>query len=137
MSGARFRTLLKRKGDQFSGPKYGLGHFRDKKVRVRAGELLDKPKKSFRDDCALVFVDETNITLDPPLRACWMKRGQQRRIPATRPGAKQKRPIFGGYNWLEDTITWTTAGTKNSLIFTSFLEGLLVKQIPKKNGSFW
>jgi hypothetical protein len=31
-----------------------------------------------------------------------MKRGQQRRIPATRPGAKQKRHIFGGYNWLED-----------------------------------
>ena len=61
-----------------------------------------------------------------------MKRGQQRRIPATRPGAKQKRHIFGGYNWLEDTITWTTAKTKNSATFISFLEELLVKQYPRK-----
>ena len=61
-----------------------------------------------------------------------MKRGQQRRIAATRPGAKQKRHIFGGYNWLEDTITWTTARTKNSATFISFLEELLVKQYPKR-----
>jgi transposase len=61
-----------------------------------------------------------------------MKRGQQRRIPATRPGAKQKRHIFGGYNWLEDTITWTTAKTKNSATFISFLEELLVKRYPSK-----
>jgi len=61
-----------------------------------------------------------------------MKRGQQRRIPATRPGAKQKRHIFGGYNWLEDTITWTTAKTKNSATFISFLEELLVKRYPNR-----
>lgn len=61
-----------------------------------------------------------------------MKRGQQRRIPATRPGAKQKRHIFGGYNWLEDTITWTTAKTKNSATFISFVEELLVKRYPSK-----
>jgi transposase len=61
-----------------------------------------------------------------------MKKGQQRRIPATRPGAKQKRHIFGGYNWLEDSITWTTAKTKNSATFISFLEELLVKQNPRR-----
>jgi hypothetical protein len=59
-----------------------------------------------------------------------MKIGQQRRIPATRPGEKQKRHIFGGYNWQEDTIVWTTAKTKNSAAFISFLEELLVKQYP-------
>lgn len=57
--------------------------------------------------------------------------GQQRRIPATRPGVKQKQHIFGGYNWLQDTITWTTAKTKNSAAFIHFLEELLVKQYPK------
>jgi hypothetical protein len=75
-------------------------------------------------------VDETTVTLDPPLRACWMKIGQQKRIPATKPGAKQKRHIFGGYNWLKDTITWSTAITKNSAAFISFLEELLIKQFP-------
>jgi hypothetical protein len=59
-----------------------------------------------------------------------MKIGQQKRIPATKPGAKQKRHIFGGYNWLKDTITWTTAITKNSAMFISFLEQLLIKQYP-------
>ena len=59
-----------------------------------------------------------------------MKIGQQKRIPATRPGEKQKRHIFGGYNWLEDTITWSTAQTKNSATFISFIEELLVKRYP-------
>jgi transposase len=73
-------------------------------------------------------MDETTITLDPPLRACWMKIGQQKRIPATRPGEKQKRHIFGGYNWLDDTITWTSTNIKNSAAFICFLEELLVKK---------
>lgn len=59
-----------------------------------------------------------------------MKIGQQKRIPATRPGEKQKRHIFGGYNWSEDTIIWTTAQIKNSATFISFIEELLVKGYP-------
>jgi len=59
-----------------------------------------------------------------------MKIGQQRRIPATRPGEKQKGHIFGGYNWQKDTITWTRAKTKNSIAFIGFLEELLLKQYP-------
>lgn len=75
-------------------------------------------------------MDETTLSLDPTLRACWMKLGQQKRIPATRPGSKQHRHIFGAYNWCEDTLTWTSAETKNSLTFIRFLEELLVKQYP-------
>ncbi len=59
-----------------------------------------------------------------------MKIGQQKRIPATRPGEKQKQHVFGGYNWLKDTITWTIAKTKNSATFIDFLEELLVKKYP-------
>ncbi|HJZ06394.1 MAG TPA: transposase [Patescibacteria group bacterium] len=75
-------------------------------------------------------MDETTLTLDPPLRACWVKIGQQKRIPATRPGIKQKRHVFGGYNWVNDTVTWTVAETKNSSHFIRFLEHLLVKEHP-------
>jgi putative transposase len=75
-------------------------------------------------------MDETTLTLDPPLRACWMKIGKQKRIPATQPGEKQKQHIFGGYNWLKDTMTWTVAKTKNSSTFIEFLEELLVKNYP-------
>jgi len=59
-----------------------------------------------------------------------MKIGQQKRIPATRPGKKQKQHIFGGYNRLKDTITWTIAKTKNSATFIDLLEELLVKKYP-------
>ena len=59
-----------------------------------------------------------------------MKVGQQRRIPVTRPGSKQKGHIFGGYNWMSDQVTWTTAETKNSAQFIYFLERLLVGEYP-------
>lgn len=75
-------------------------------------------------------MDETTLTLDPPLRACWMKIGQQKRVPATRPGIKQKRHVFGGYDWVNDTITWTVAETKNSAQFIAFVEHLLIDQYP-------
>lgn len=75
-------------------------------------------------------MDETTLSLEPPLRACWMKVGQQKRIPATQAGSKQRWHLFGGYNWLKDTITWTTAVTKNTATFIAFLEELLVRQYP-------
>jgi len=61
-----------------------------------------------------------------------MKIGQQKRVPATRPGAKQKRHIFGGYNWLKDVVAWTVSMTKNSSAFIAFLEELLIKHYPGK-----
>jgi putative transposase len=75
-------------------------------------------------------MDETTLTLDPTLRACWMKVGQQKRVPATQPGEKQKRHIFGGYNWKRDTVTWIVAKNKNTATFIAFLEELLVKNYP-------
>jgi transposase len=59
-----------------------------------------------------------------------MKIAQQKRVPATRPGIKQKRHVFGGYDWVTDTITWTIAETKNSSQFINFLEHLLVTRYP-------
>ena len=59
-----------------------------------------------------------------------MKVGQQKRVPATQPGEKQKRHIFGGYNWKRDTVTWTVAKCKNTATFIDFLEELLVKNYP-------
>lgn len=59
-----------------------------------------------------------------------MKVGQQKRVPATQAGRKQKGHVFGGYNWRQDTITWTRAEVKNSATFINFLEELLVKRFP-------
>jgi len=59
-----------------------------------------------------------------------MKKGAQKKIPATRPGTKHKFHIFGGYEWEQDEITWTMAETKNSETFILFLEELLVRRYP-------
>jgi putative transposase len=59
-----------------------------------------------------------------------MKQGCQKRIPATQPGARQKVHIFGAYDWVRDTVTWTSAEKKNSSSFIEFLEHLLVDDYP-------
>jgi len=75
-------------------------------------------------------VDETTLSLEPPLRACWMKRGQQKRVPAGPPRERGTGHIFGGFHWRTDTLTWTTAERKNSATFIAFVEELLVRQLP-------
>ncbi len=39
-----------------------------------------------------------------------MKIGRQKRVSATRPGIKQKRHVFGGYDWVNDTIFLSKRG---------------------------
>ena len=75
-------------------------------------------------------MDETTLSLEPPLRACWVKIHTQKRVPMPLRGEKQTCHIFGGYNWRKDTITWTTAQNKNSATFIQFLEELFLKQYP-------
>lgn len=73
-------------------------------------------------------MDETTLNLHPPLRACWMKRGQQKRIPT--PGQQRSHQLFAAYNWRNDTVTWLPAERKNTQSFIAFLEHLLVKAYP-------
>jgi len=63
------------------------------------------------------------VSLHPPLRRCWMKRGQRKLIPA--PGTPLHLHVFGAYNWHSAHVTYTTALRKNSDTFIAFLERLL------------
>ena len=73
-------------------------------------------------------MDETTVSLHPPLRACWMKRGQQKRIPT--PGTQCRHHVVGAYDWLTDQIAWTTPAGKNTESFVAFLEHLLTVCYP-------
>jgi len=75
-------------------------------------------------------MDEVSLDLEPPLRACWMKRGQQKVIPALHPGTKRHLHFFGAYGWNNDTIDWQVADWKNSQTFIQFIEYLLVERYP-------
>jgi transposase len=73
-------------------------------------------------------VDETSLTLHPPLRACWTKRGVQKRVNA--PGQPQAHHFFAAYDWCKDEVTALPAERKDSESFIVFLEHLLVHRYP-------
>lgn len=75
-------------------------------------------------------MDETTMSLHPPLRACWMKKGQQKRIPA--PGYQQRRHWFGGYNWRSDELWSIHSAKRNSEAFVHFIEYLMTEVYPYK-----
>ena len=76
-------------------------------------------------------MDEAAIALDPVLRKCWTKRGQQPLIPAA-VGKPPAHHIFGGFNWSNGTISWTLAGRRNSDSFIHWLEHLMEDCDPTK-----
>jgi len=75
-------------------------------------------------------MDETTLSLDPVLRACWMKVGQQKRVPMPANYQKRNCHVFGAYNWKSDEVTWTVADWKDSDQFIAFLEHLLIEKYP-------
>lgn len=73
-------------------------------------------------------MDETSVSLQPPLRACWMKVGQQKRIPA---GQRETGcSLFGVYNWADGTVFTLPAQKQDSDAFILFLEEVLVNRHP-------
>jgi putative transposase len=67
-------------------------------------------------------VDETTLGLHPVIRACWMKRGQQKRIDT--PGQQQWHHLFGAYDFVTDKVFAMPAPKKNSDTFVAFLDYL-------------
>lgn len=66
---------------------------------------------------------ETTVSLHPPLRRCWTRRGQRTLIPA--PGSPHFLHVFGAYNWHTGSVESLTATHKNSETFSAFLEHLV------------
>jgi len=73
-------------------------------------------------------MDETTVSLHPPLRRCWMRRGQRKAIPAL--GTPRYRHVFGALNWRTQNVEWITVGRKNTDGFISFVEHLLTVCYP-------
>lgn len=69
------------------------------------------------------------MTLDFPLRGCWMKRGEQKRLPAAT-NTRHYLHWIGAYNWLHDTIAALCVPRKTSSNFLHFLEYLLLQRYP-------
>ena len=81
-------------------------------------------------EAQLLFVDETTISLHPPLRRCWMKRGQRKLIPGT--GVSEHLHVFGTYDWATGFVSYTTARRKNIDSFVTFLKHVLSEYAHQK-----
>ncbi len=74
-------------------------------------------------------MDETTVALDPVLRKCWMKKGEQQRVPL--PAKRwQSQTILGGYNWRQDSLSWSLPDQNNSEGVVAWLEQLLLRDFP-------
>lgn len=70
-------------------------------------------------------MDETTLTLLSVLVKCWMKRGCQKRIPAT--GPPQWHHLMGAYHWRTDQVICLPCPKKNSVAFSTFMEYLMTQ----------
>src|SRR3954451_15426324 len=85
-SGRTVRRQLHRLGYVGKRPRYVLqpDRYRARKVRGTRRQV-----KGLEPRTALLFEDETDLLLFPPLRACWAKRGKAAEVPLSRPHARR------------------------------------------------
>lgn len=76
----------------------------------------------------LLFMDETSMKLHPPLRQCWMKVAQQKRIDT--PGQQQQIHYFGAYDWATDRVHGICEKRRNSDAFCQFLAHVMTEIYP-------
>jgi transposase len=72
------------------------------------------------------------MSLDFPIRACWMKRGQQTHLPAAN-GPQAFQHVIGALNWRTEHVSYTTCLKKNSQTFIEFLEHLMLVSYPTQS----
>jgi transposase len=71
------------------------------------------------------YVDEVDVHLNPKIGLDWMLPGTQRQVVT--PGQNEKRYIAGALDAQARTLTWVTAGRKNSDLFCKLVWRLAVE----------
>src|SRR5215211_1224503 len=74
-------------------------------------------------EAVLLRQDECDLHLLPVLRAMWMRRGQQGRVPT--PGTNRKRAVFGALEWESGRWLYAITERKRAVEFLAFLEQVL------------
>ena len=72
------------------------------------------------------------MNLQTPLRKCWMRQGQQRRLPAAK-GPQAFHHVIGALDWESEQVHRHIVTVKNSQTFIEFLEHLLIECVPDRN----
>jgi transposase len=86
------RRQLGQLGYVWKRPRHALPESKSPRARRRL-RLIRRKFQSLPEECAVLFEDETDLLLFPPLRAGWFLRGKPARVPIS--GENAKRVIFG------------------------------------------
>lgn len=78
----------------------------------------------------LIYQDEMEIHLHPPLSRMWARVGRQPAVPA--PGKNEKQIVYGGVDYKTGKLTYTLAATKCGASFLMFLRTLVKKYAGRK-----
>jgi len=93
---------------------------RDPAARAKMMHLADRILGT--PAAAVLALDECDVHLLPVLRAMWMRRGQQARIPT--PGGNRTRAVFGALDLETGAWHYTVTVRKRAVEFVAFLEQL-------------
>lgn len=70
----------------------------------------------------LLFIDECEVHLNPPLTKIWAPKGEPARVPAA--GNDQKVAVFGAWSFADGDFSYHLCENKNSDQFLAFLKQL-------------
>lgn len=115
---ATVKRQLKRLGYRWGRPRHTVVNTEDPEAAAKVAAIRQAIQDAGPDDL-VVFMDESDVHLLPPLRAMWMPPGKQVRIPT--PGTNKKKAIFGGMDVLNGEWFYQICNKKRTSEFTEYL----------------
>jgi DDE superfamily endonuclease/homeodomain-containing protein len=118
LSRTTVRRVLRALDYGWRRPRHALRH--DPEARAKMDRLA--ARVFALPTAAVLALDECDVHLLPVLRAMWLRRGQQARIPP--PGGNRKRSVFGALDLATGTWHDAVEPRKRAVEFVAFLERL-------------
>lgn len=129
ISVSRMSSLLKELDFTYKRARHDLSQQRDPELyEEKKSELivLKKKARSEKPDFDLVFVDEAEVHLNPPLTRVWAKIGEPAPVPAA--GRDQKAVVMGAWDFRTEDFIWHISDHKNTDAFLELLEKISAKK---------
>jgi transposase len=115
---ATVKRQLKKLGYRWGRPRHTVVNAEDPEAEAKVAAIRQAIQDASAEDL-VVFMDESDVHLLPPLRAMWMPPGKQVRIPT--PGTNKKKAIFGGMDVLNGEWFYYICDRKRTAEFTEYL----------------
>jgi transposase len=113
------RRALRALDYRWRRPRHALP--RDPDARAKMGDLADRIGR-LPAEAVVLCLDECEVHLLPVLRAMWMRRGRQVRVPT--PGGNRKRSVFGALELETGAWHYAVCARKRAVEFVASLEQL-------------